>query len=91
MTTTKIVKKGTSKKAVLAVGVGGGVGEEMRLDITCGGGRSPVIYGGQIEHEKIKYLERATGEFNIGINSITSPLHGMAHHLIFINTCFARP
>ena len=46
MRPTKIVKKGTSKKAVLAVGVGGGVGEETRLDGTCGGGRSPVVYGG---------------------------------------------
>jgi len=49
MTPTKIVEKGKFKKAVSAVGVGGGVGEETRLDGTCGGGRSPVIYGGQIE------------------------------------------
>ena len=39
------------------VGGGGGVGEETRLDGTCGGGRSPVIYGGQIERWKNKNSE----------------------------------
>jgi len=57
MTPTKIVKKGKSKKAVSAVGVGGGVGEETRLDGTCGGGHSPVVYGGQIGQRKNKNRE----------------------------------
>jgi hypothetical protein len=55
MTPTKKVKTGKSKKAVLAVG--GGVGEETRLDGTCGGGRSPVLYGGRIERRKNKNRE----------------------------------
>ena len=55
MTPTKIVKKGKSKKAVLAVG--GGVGEETQLDGTCVGGRSPVVYGGRIERQKNKNRE----------------------------------
>jgi len=56
MTPTKIVKKGKSKKAVCGGG-GVGVGEETWLDRTCGGGRSPVVYGGQIERQKNKNRE----------------------------------
>ena len=47
MTPTKIIKNGKSKKR--GVGGVGGDGEETRLDGTCGGGRSPVFYGGRIE------------------------------------------
>ncbi len=54
MTPTKIVKKGKSKKTVTAVG-----GElERRRDWTER--VSPVVYGGQIEQQKIK-IERAMG------------------------------
>ena len=59
MTPTKIVKKGKSKKAVLAEGGGdgGGVGEETQLYRMCGGGRSPIVYRGQIEQRKNKNRE----------------------------------
>jgi len=57
MTPTKIVKKGKSKKSCVGGGGGGGVGEETRLDGTCGGGRSPVVYWGQIERRKNKNRE----------------------------------
>ncbi len=55
MMTTKIVKNGKSKKAVLAVG--GEMEKRRNWTERVGGGRSPVVYGGRIERRKNKNRE----------------------------------
>jgi hypothetical protein len=82
MMPTNIVQKS-------CVGSGGGVGEETRLDGTCGGGRSPVVYEGQIERRKNKNRAFAMrfpgggGQLFINIDMPLDPEFGFAMVVFF--------